>query len=201
GLRVLTSIILPLLRPWILAAGALAFVSGIGNFGIPALLGLPVNYLTLPTLIYSQMASFGPGVLPQMATLSVLTSLLALAGITAQSLLLRGRSARYASGRQARFSLGRWRGALALLFWLMLSAMLLLPSLALISTSLVPAFGVPLNLHTLTLSNYEEVLLRQTSTIRAFRNSAMLAGGAALLLALFAIPAAIIMESLGARSR
>jgi len=84
-LRAFYTIVLPLMRPWIAAAGALAFVSGIGNFGIPALLGLPVNYLTLPTLIYRQMSSFGPGVLPQMASLSVLIGVLALLGILAQS--------------------------------------------------------------------------------------------------------------------
>ena len=66
------TIVLPLMRPYLVAAAALAFVSGVGNFGIAALLGLPVNYLTLPTLIYRQMSSFGPGVLPQMASLSVL---------------------------------------------------------------------------------------------------------------------------------
>ena len=60
------------MRPYLVAAAALAFVSGVGNFGIPALLGLPVNYLTLTTLIYQRIASFGPGVLPQVAALSVL---------------------------------------------------------------------------------------------------------------------------------
>ena len=47
---VLRHVVLPLLRGHIAAAGLLAFVAALGNFGIPALLGLPVNYLTLPTL-------------------------------------------------------------------------------------------------------------------------------------------------------
>lgn len=199
--RAFATVVLPLLRPWIATATVLAFVSGIGNFGIPALLGLPVNYLTLPTLIYRQMSSFGPGVLPQMASLSVLISVLALVGIAMQSLAMRGHGARYASGRMARFSLGRWQFPLAALCWLALTVMLILPTLALVTTSLVPAFGVKLTWQTLTLANYEEVLLRQASTIRAFRNSAMLAGGAALILALAAIPMAIVLEKLGARNR
>jgi iron(III) transport system permease protein len=201
SLRVLSSVVLPMMRPWIAAAASLAFVSGIGNFGIPALLGLPVNYLTLPTLIYRQMSSFGPGVLPQMASLSVPIGMLALAGIAAQSLAMRGNRARYASGTTGRFRLGRWRRPVAALCWLALAVMLLLPALALVTTSLVPAFGVDLTWRTLTFGNYEEVLLRQASTIRAFRNSALLAGGAALILALAAIPMAIVMERFGARSR
>ncbi|PDQ20596.1 ABC transporter permease, partial [Mesorhizobium sanjuanii] len=37
-LSVLWTIVLPVVRPYIVAAAALAFVSGVGNFGIPALL-------------------------------------------------------------------------------------------------------------------------------------------------------------------
>lgn len=36
SLRAFPTVVLPLMRPWIAAAAALAFVSGIGNFGIPA---------------------------------------------------------------------------------------------------------------------------------------------------------------------
>ena len=47
---VLVTIVLPLMTPSIMAAAALAFVSCVGNFGIPAFLGIPANYLVLPTL-------------------------------------------------------------------------------------------------------------------------------------------------------
>lgn len=200
-LHALGSIVLPLLRPYLVAAAALAFVSGVGNFGIPALLGLPVNYLTLPTLIYQQMSSFGPNVLPQMASLSILIGMLTLGGIVVQSLALRDRSARYASGDPARFALGRWRTPLCILAWLAIGFMLVLPALALAATALVPSFGVRLTFETATLSNFTEVLTRQASTLRAFRNSTLLAGGAAVILTLGAIPIAIAMERFGSRSR
>eukprot|EP01035_Chromulina_nebulosa_P053726 gene53726-73466_t len=45
-----------LFTPSIMAAAALAFVSCVGNFGIPAFLGIPANYLVLPTLIYQRLA-------------------------------------------------------------------------------------------------------------------------------------------------
>ena len=79
--RVLTvarTIVLPLMLPAILAGALLAFVSSVGNFGTPALMGIPVGYNTLVTLIYQRLAGFGPSVLAQAATLSALIGLFAL---------------------------------------------------------------------------------------------------------------------------
>lgn len=189
-LQALHRVVLPLIRPHLTAAAALAYVSGIGNFGIPALLGLPVNYLTLPTLIYRQLASFGPSVLPQVASLSMLIGALALAGVAVQSLAMRRGQSRFSAGPPVRFRLGQWRRPLAAAAWLVIAAMLVLPGLALLSTSLTPAFGVPLSPSTLTLANYHEVLVAQAATVRAFRNSVLLSASAATLLALAAIPLA-----------
>lgn len=198
-LSVLWTIVLPVVRPYIVAAAALAFVSGVGNFGIPALLGMPVNYLTLPTLIYQDLSSFGPGVLPQIAALSVLVGVLALAGVACQSLALRGAAHRLTAGTPARFELGRYRLLLAGLGWLVIGFILVLPAGALLATSLVPSFGVPLDWQTITASNYAEVLARQASTVRAFRNSLLFAGAAALILAIGVIPVTAVLERLGRR--
>ncbi|HEV7414855.1 MAG TPA: iron ABC transporter permease [Tianweitania sediminis] len=198
-MRALFTVVLPLLRPYLIAAAALAFVSGIGNFGIPALLGMPVNYLTLPTLIYQQMASYGPSVLPQMAGLSILISALALAGTAVQALAVRDHSARFAGGLPAQFALGRWRVPLAMVGALVITAILVLPALALLTTAFVPAFGVPLTAETATLGNFAEVLTRQASTMRAFRNSTLLSAGAALILALGAVPLAVVLERFSQR--
>jgi iron(III) transport system permease protein len=198
--RVFVTIVLPLLRPYLVAAAALAFVSGVGNFGIAALLGLPVNYLTLPTLIYRQMSSFGPGVLPQMTSLSVLIALLALVGVAVQA-LARGEAARYSGGIPARLPLGHWRWPATIVAWGAIIFLLIVPTLALVSTALVPSFGVRLTLETATLSNFAEVLTRQAATMRAFRNSTLLSATAAVILALGAVPLAIGMERFGARSR
>ncbi len=199
--RTLGTIVLPLMRPHLVAAASLAFVSGIGNFGIPALLGMPVNYLTLPTLIYQQMASFGPGLLPQMAALSVLIGMLALCGVAAQAVATRGHAARYTAGAPTRFALGRFRGPASWLAWLVVSAILIVPFLALLATAMVPTFGVRLTMETATLANFTEVLTRQASTIRAFRNSTLLAGGAAFILALGSVPMAVGLRHFGRHTR
>ncbi|MCX5493464.1 iron ABC transporter permease [Kaistia dalseonensis] len=190
ALRSLLTVALPLARPYLVAALALAFVAGVGNFGIAALAGIPANYMTLTTLIYQRLASFGPDVLPEVAALSVLVGALALAGLGLQGLALGRRGHRYAPGSPTRLALGAWRWPLAALAWFAIIIMLVMPALALLSTSLVPAFGVPLSLHTATSVNFAEILVRQASTVRAFANSFMLAGGAGLILGFMAIPLA-----------
>ena len=77
-------IILPITRHGLIAGAAMAFISSLGNFGIPAMLGIPAGYYVLPTLIYQRMASFGTGVLAEMAALSLLIGILALAGVALQ---------------------------------------------------------------------------------------------------------------------
>ncbi len=47
---------LPLLRPALLGAAALAFVVAVNSFGIPAVLGLPAGFGTMTTRIYQDLA-------------------------------------------------------------------------------------------------------------------------------------------------
>ncbi len=199
--RVVATVILPLLWPYVVAAAALAFVSGVGNFGIPALLGVPANYLTLATLIYQQLASNGPSVLPQVAMLSLMIAAIAIAGILVQAFGQRKVNFAISRGLPARFALGAWRWPVCLLGLVLIGATLVLPLLALVTTSLVPAYGVRLSLATLTLDNYAEVLFRQASTIRAFFNSFYLSGLAALILALVAVPLAMGLRRMPMRPR
>ncbi len=190
-LGVICSIIVPLMRPYVIAALALAFVSGVGNFGIPALLGMPQNYLTLATLIYQQLSSNGPSVLPQVAVLSVLIGLVGLAGVLAQMLAQRQTGFAIARSLPAQFALGHWRWPAGALASGVVGLILVLPLAALVATSLVPAYGVALSATTLTFDNYAEVLVRQASTLRAFTNSAYLSFLAAAILALVAVPLAV----------
>ena len=186
-LRLLARIILPLLRPSLLAAYALAFVSALGNFGIPALLGIPGRYTTLPVLIWQRLSSFGPSMLADVAVISTLMALIAVVLVVIQTgLAARSRAALTGPPQPPmRLDLGRARalaeGAMAALVLIILG----LPLVALIGTALVPTYGVRLSAETLTLANFEQVLFRQSVTVRAFVNSTLAAGVAALTLAGF----------------
>jgi len=194
-LKVLQTIVLPLMTPPLLAGVALCFVSCLGNFGIPALLGIPGNYLVLPTLIYQRLAGLGPSALSEVAVLSLLIGLIAVIGIVAQDALLSRRDFRISTALiVARpFELRRWRVPVEAALWTLSIVVLVLPLLALVLTSLVPAVGVPLNLATATLDNYRFVLFDHAAAKRAFANSFGLSGTAAIAIVLLAVPLAYFL--------
>lgn len=193
---IVTRILLPVLRPHLVAAFLAAFVAGISNFGIPALLGMPANYLTLPTLIYRRLSSFGPAGLADAAALSMLVALIAGAGVAAGMLALRGASGKVEIDlrMQPFWKLGRLRPVLEIALWSILALKVGLPCLALLGEALTPAVGVALTWQSVTLDKFVEILLRQDVTLRAFRNSFLFASLAAVLLAAAAIVIAFALE-------
>lgn len=203
-LRVLTRIILPLLVPSLLAAYALAFVTALGNFGIPALLGIPGRYTTLPVLIWQRLSSFGPSMLADVAVMSAIMALVAIAVVLVQTRIAARHRAVLIGPAQTplQFDLGRARMGVEAALVLLVVVILGLPVAALFGTALVPTYGVALNLDTVTLANFEQVLLRQSVTARAFVNSTLAAGCAALLLAaLGAVLGRVLAGPRGARRR
>ncbi len=184
AMQVVTRILVPMLRGNLVAGGLLAFVAGVGNFGIPALMGMPVNYLTLPTLIYRRLTSLGPAVLSDMAALALAVALIAGAGTLLGAALMRKNIGKVEiEQRMGPFApLGRCRPAAEAALWVLLGLKIGLPFLSLLGDALRPALGVPLNVGTVTLDKFAEVLVRQDVTVRAFRNSFLMAGLAGLIL-------------------
>ena len=196
GLRVWWQIILPLCLPSLAAGIAITFVTALGNFGIPAMLGIPAGYSTLPTLIYQRLSGLSSTVLAEVAVLAMVIGCVAICGILLQR-FFQSRQRVHLVGSTSRplaIPLGRARLPVEICLWLIVCAILVLPMLGLIATSLVPAYGVPLSFETVTLASWHEALFRQPSTARAFVNSLGLAGGAALVLVLICLPLAWLME-------
>lgn len=193
--RVFFDIVLPLCRTALWAGAAIAFVSALGNFGIPAMLGIPVSYFVLPVHIYQTLSSFGPSMLNEVAALSVLMGVLAIGIVTLQGRMQQ----RYAlpligmAGRAPGFTLGRWRLATEMLLGVVLFAILVAPLLALIATSLVPALGVPLTSETLTFAAWRGIFDEQSATWRALTNSMLLSVFAAFVLMLLSLPLAWLL--------
>lgn len=192
--RIVWTVILPLVRPSIIAGAALAFVAAIGNFGIPALLGIPGRYLMLTTLIYQRLNAFGPTILGEVATLSMLLALLAGAGLLVQGLMTRGRRVEIegTGAEGALYSLGRARWWIEGIAWLVLLVMGVLPLVALLASSMVAAIGVPLSPDTVTLENYG-FAFGHDATRRAFVNSTGLALAAALGTMAISVPFAYLI--------
>ncbi|MBD3786916.1 MAG: iron ABC transporter permease [Sphingomonadales bacterium] len=189
-------IVLPLSAPALIAGAAMAFVTALGNFGIPAMLGIPARYSTLPTLIYQRLASLGPSVLPEVAVLALLIGAVAILGVLVSRLAGRrgGHGLVGLSGRPLALSLGRARIWVEGALWVFIGAILVLPLAALLATSLIPAYGVPLTFETLTFRAWTEALFVQPVTRRAIANSLLLATTAALILMALALPVAWLMQ-------
>jgi iron(III) transport system permease protein len=187
---ILRTIILPLMTPGLVAGVALAFVSSIGNFGIPAFLGIPGRFIVLPTLIYQRLSGLGPSVLSEVAVLSMLIGVIAMVGILLQDIMLRRRDFRITTTSIAArpFTLGPWRLPVEIALWTIALIVLVLPMLGLFLTSLVPAYGVPLNATTATLGNYAFVLFEHEAARRAFANSFVLSATAAVVIMLLCVP-------------
>jgi iron(III) transport system permease protein len=194
-LTVLRTVVLPMMTPPLVAGVALSFVSCLGNFGIPALLGIPANYLVLPTLIYQRLAGLGPGVLSEVSVLSTLIGFIAVSGLLLQDLMLKRRDFRIstASSVARPFELRRWRLPIEAGLWMFSILVLTLPLIALVLASLVPAVGVPLTAKTATLGNYDFVLFGHDAARRALINSFTLAATAAIVIVLIAVPLAYFL--------
>ena len=189
---VFRTVILPLMTPTLTVGVALAFVSSIGNFGIPLFLGQPAGYQTLPVLIFSRLSGFGPSIISEVAVLAILVSAIAAIGVAVQSWLMRRGDFRTIGvpSRPLAFALGAWRVPAEAGCWFVILLVLILPVTALIAITLVPAFGVPLTWDSMTVDAYVEVLWRQAVTVRAFQNSGFLAATATILLVLASVPLA-----------
>lgn len=194
-LTVLRTIILPLMTPPLVAGIALCFVSSLGNFGIPAFLGIPANYLVLPTLIYQRLAGLGPGILSEVAVLSTLIGAIAMAGIILQDVMLRRRDFRITTTSTAArpFELRGWRLPSEILLWGLVLLILVVPLAGLLATSLVPGYGVPLNAATATFENYDYVMFDHAGSRRAFANSFGLSAAAALVIVVVSVPLAYFL--------
>ena len=185
----LRRIVLPLLAPALVAGFALAFVSALGNFGIPALLGIPARYTTLPVLIWRRLAAFGPTVLQDVAVIAALVAVVAAAAVALQVALQRGLGAALIGPPQPPLALrlGRGRPWVEAGLWAVVAATLAMPLAALLATALVRTYGLALTADTVTLDNFREVLFAQSVTLRAFANSTLAAGTAAAVLSLVAV--------------
>lgn len=193
---VLLRVIWPLVTPALAAGSALAFVSCIGNFGIPAFLGIPGNYLVLPTQIYRELSGFGTSAIPNATMLSLVVSVLAGLGILAQHRFASKGHFKVTPSRLADppFRLQRARPFVELALLGLLMLLLLAPLAALLAKSIRPAPGVPLTWANITAEHYVYVLQGNDATVRAFVNSIGMSVGAAAVLAGVSLLMAYLME-------
>ncbi|QJP14288.1 iron ABC transporter permease [Starkeya sp. ORNL1] len=188
--RIGTGIILPIALPSVLAGSLLAFTAAIGNFGVPALLGIPGRVSVLTTLIYQRLNGFGASAAGQVAVLAILMTAIAAAALVLRHVTMRRLSAPLPAGKP--FEATRRAPVIEVLIWALVLLIAIAPLLALTMTALLPAIGVRFGLDTVSLAQFARVL-GNDAVRRAFVNSLFLAGLCALISMVVSVPLAYLV--------
>lgn len=196
ALTAFRSVTLPMLRPFIAGAAAIAFVLSITSFGVPAVLGLPAGFTTMTTRIYRDLAfSSDPSSFVRAVGLAIVLAIGAAIVIAVADRLLERRRA----DRSGAFAgpLGHIGGAApgpieggagrrrvrpramagGVLAWSVVTLVVIVPLAGLVLAALTRAPGLTPVPGNWTLDNFAEVLDRHT--LAALGNSALLAVAAA----------------------
>ncbi|MBY0338533.1 MAG: iron ABC transporter permease [Acetobacteraceae bacterium] len=141
---VVTRIVLPLLRPAILAAAVFMLIVCLVVFDVPGAIGMPVRVFVVSTLIYI-WATESPTGLPLYGQVAALAALFVVVlvglGVVYQQLSLQGQRFATVSGKGFRprpMPLGRWRWPAAAMVWVYFFLATIAPLAVLLVTSLLP---------------------------------------------------------------
>lgn len=179
----LRTIILPLLRPVFIKSLMMLWIACLGHFTLFALLGIPGQFSTLTTLIYSKLTGFGIRKMDVLAILSLLLILLGSVGLCVLRSLQKPLPRYAATSKQLThntFNSVLTRRIVYGLFAVICMS-IILPMIKLLMTSLTPRSMVTFSLAHLSFENYAYILTYPTS-LKAFSNSLSLALSTSLLL-------------------
>ena len=163
--------------PAIAAGSVLAFLSAIDNFSVPAFLGISSGIPVLSTYIYENAIGFGPNSFPLAAALSMILSLIAVAGTLLEGFFVR-RGASMDSIREdydvrvefkeSKRKAFEW-GTLGLLMILNI-----IPMLSMLASSFLKAYGLDFKPENLTFKNFAFVF-QNRGVVSAITTSVTLA--------------------------
>lgn len=200
--RTVTQVTLPMVLPAILSGAILVFIEVMVIFGPPAVLGMPVQFYTLSTKMYTLMR------LPPRLELAAVMSLpviLTLAGLLlVQRRWLGRRRFTLTTGKPVRpqpLRLGWTRYLLSAFCLLVVFVAVVLPFGTLLQVSLQKSLGRPFGLDNFTLLGNYRYLFDQGIVLRALKHSLLLAAGAVLVALVLGVIAAWMVERARSRGR
>ena len=196
-------ITLPVVAPAILSSALLVFLNAAGQFGIPAVIGIPMRYDVITTRIWVGLGYFPPKY-TEAAAFSVVLLAISIVLVAVQHRLLARRSFVTVSGRNYKpglVHLGSMRYvALAVCIGYFLLS-IVLPYSALIFTSFQPYLSFAFDPGSWTLKQYADVLFHNSQTVRATKNSLILATLGATLTIGFSLIISYVVLRTQARGR
>jgi iron(III) transport system permease protein len=204
-LTVFRRVSLPLVRPALAIAVLLVLVRALEAFEVPALLGLPGNTWVLTSRIWRAL-SFYPADYGTASSFALLLLTFMTLGVYLHTRLSRrGRRFQTVTGkgfRPAPVRLRRWRWPVTTMVGAYLLVAVVLPLLLLVYVSTQPFYAAPslARLGQASLGNYADVLT-DAASLRAARNSVLLAVAAASAVAILGAVAAWLVVRTRIRGR
>jgi iron(III) transport system permease protein len=198
----LRTVTLPLLRSALLAAAVLVFVTAVGSFAVPQVLGSPAGYSTMSTLVYRSLAlSADPAAFVDLTVLALTMAVLVLVVVGAADLVLPARrTGGQPSGAAARSPApGRGDPALVAVVYAFVLLTVAIPLLAVLLAAMTRGVGLPPAPANMTFRHFSAALSGPTGP--ALARTASLALAAALLVPLLGALAATAGGSAAARTR
>lgn len=195
--KVLRKVTFPLVIPAIVSAFILIFSKSIGSFGVPALLGLPVRYYTLSTMIYSNIST-GQQVFGYILSLVLIVSAICVIYLNQKVISRRNYTTIGGKGsKQKLIGLGKWRVPTNIAIWLFIFCLSILPVVLLGIQTLLIKDGI-YRLDNLTLhywigesnpaiSNGIQGVFQNDRIFSAFKNTVVIAFFSALIAALIGL--------------
>jgi len=175
-------ITLPLCLPALAGGLLMVFALTIEEYGTPAALGRPADFLVIITRIDEKFAEW-PIDLPGAALLSLSLVILALGAFALQHWIATRRSVVSISGKygqSVRVPLAGWRWPAVALFATVALLAVVLPVGAVLATAFSKTLSGGLQWSNMGLRHFEDVFSNQSGALDALRNSLLLAAAAAL---------------------
>ncbi len=182
-IKVFFTITLPLVLPTIWSVGLFVFSRSMANFGVPALLLMPIYQETMTTAIYRSLNNLD---FSGAAAISMVLVVVSSAVFVLQQLFLRNKkftTISTNSGTPKYVKLGKKSTFISAMVFAMLFLTTLLPIAILVVTSFMKRWGLKLQVGNFTLNNYK-ILFTSELARTALANSVIF-GAIAALIAIF----------------
>ena len=194
---------LPVVAPAITSSALLVFLNAAGQFGIPAVIGIPMHYEVITTRIWVGLGYFPPKY-TEAAAFAVVLLAVSTVIVLIQHRMLANRSYATVTGkgfRPAITPLGRWRWLTLALCAAYVLLSIVLPYGALVFTSFQPYLTFAFDPASWTLAKYVEVLVDNPQTLRATTNSLILGVAGATLTVFFALIVSYVVQRTRLKAR
>ncbi len=194
----LRTVTLPILRVPLVAAGVLVFVSAMGSFAVPSVLGTPAGYATMSTLVYQDLnLAADPAAFSDVTVLALTMAVLALAAAGGADAATGSRRAA-GSGPGGVAPAPRSSAGIAVTTGLYTFAAVGVPVAALALTALTRAPGLPPTPANWTASHFSTGLTGPA--LVALRHTLVLAGAAAIVVPVIGMLVAVVRRRTGGRA-